>query len=104
MSGMEPSAQPGVSSRRRGRARQRVRATAAIPKRAAVMRIVERTSAGLKAAKARGVQLGRKPSMTPAQAKHARKLIDGGENPRTVARTLGVDRATMYRHLAKLAG
>jgi hypothetical protein len=27
-----------------------------------------------------------------------------GENPRTVARTLGVDRATMYRHLAKLAG
>jgi len=30
-------------------------------------------------------------------------LIDGGENPRTVARTLGVDRATMYRHLAKLA-
>ena len=66
--------------------------------------IVERTSAGLKAAKARGVQLGRKPSMTAAQAKHARKLIDGGENPRTVARTLGVDRATMYRHLAKLAG
>jgi DNA invertase Pin-like site-specific DNA recombinase len=52
----------------------------------------------LKAAKARGVQLGRKPSMTAAQAKHARKLIDGGENPRTVARTLGVDRATMYRH------
>ena len=46
--------------------------------------IVERTSAGLKA------------------AKHARKLIDGGENPRTVARTLGVDRATMYRHLARL--
>jgi hypothetical protein len=29
-------------------------------------------------AKARGVQLGRKPSITPAQAKHARKLIDGG--------------------------
>jgi DNA invertase Pin-like site-specific DNA recombinase len=40
---------------------------------------------------------------TKAQAKHARNLIDGGENPRTVARTLGVDRATMYRHLAKLA-
>jgi DNA invertase Pin-like site-specific DNA recombinase len=60
--------------------------------------------AGLKAAKARGVQLGRKPVMTAAQAKHARKLIDGGENPRTVARTLGVDRATMYRHLARLSG
>ena len=50
--------------------------------------IVERTSAGLKAAKARGVRLGRKSSMTPVQAKHARKLIDGGESPRTVARTL----------------
>ncbi len=44
--------------------------------------IVERTSAGLKAAKARGAfQLRRKPSMTAAQAKHARKLIDGGEPP-----------------------
>jgi len=54
--------------------------------------IIERTSAGLKAAKARGVQLGRKPSLTPAQVKHARKLIKpapakagGGENPRAVA-------------------
>jgi len=52
--------------------------------------------------KTRGVQLDRKPSMTAAQAKHARKLIDGGENPRTVTCTLGVDRATMYRHLRKL--
>ena len=29
--------------------------------------IIERTTAGLKAAKARGVQLGRKPSLTAAQ-------------------------------------
>ncbi len=64
--------------------------------------IVERTSAGLKAAKARGVQLGRKPSLTTAQTKHARKLIDAGENPRAVARSLGVDRSTLYRHLARL--
>jgi hypothetical protein len=28
--------------------------------------------------------------------KHARKLIDGGENPRVVARMLGVDRSTLY--------
>jgi DNA invertase Pin-like site-specific DNA recombinase len=56
----------------------------------------------LKAAKARGVQLGRKPAMTSAQVKHARKLIDGGENRRTIARNYGVDRATMYRHLARL--
>ena len=64
--------------------------------------IIERTSAGLKAAKARGVQLGRKPSLTPAQIKHARKLIKpapakagGGENS-PCPRTLGVDRSTLY--------
>jgi DNA invertase Pin-like site-specific DNA recombinase len=57
----------------------------------------------LKAAKARGVQLGRKPALTPAQVKHARKLIDGGEDPRAVARTLGVNRSTLYRNFAKVA-
>ena len=57
------------------------------------------------------MQLGRKPSLTPAQIKHARKLIKpapakagGGENPRAVARTLGVDRSTLYRNFARLAG
>jgi len=50
------------------------------------------------------VQLGRKPSLTPAQVKHARKLIDGGENPRAVARTLGVNRSTLYRNFGKLSG
>ena len=72
--------------------------------------IIERTSAGLKAAKARGVQLGRKPSLMPAQVKHARKLIrpasakaGGGENPRAVARMLGVNRSTLYRNFVKLA-
>jgi len=64
--------------------------------------MIERTSAGLKAAKARGVHLGRKPSLTPAQVKHARKLIDGGEDPRSVARTLGVNRSTLYRNFARL--
>jgi DNA invertase Pin-like site-specific DNA recombinase len=66
--------------------------------------IAERTRAGLKAAKARGVQLGRKPSLTVAQAKQARRLLNRGKEPRSVARDLGVDRATMYRHLAKLGG
>lgn len=49
------------------------------------------------------MQLGRKPSLTLAQVKHARRLIDGGENPRTVARSFGVDRSTLYRNFAKLA-
>lgn len=49
--------------------------------------IVERTRAGLRAAKRRGVRLGRKPILTPGQVAHARRLIDGGESPRTVQQT-----------------
>ena len=59
--------------------------------------IVERTQAGLQAARKRGVQLGRPKSLSGAQIKHARKLIDSGERPATVARSLGVDRSTLYR-------
>jgi DNA invertase Pin-like site-specific DNA recombinase len=66
--------------------------------------IVERTQAGLQAAKRRGQKLGRKPKLTPAQVVHARQLIDGGENPRTVARSFGVARSTLYRHLPGGAG
>jgi DNA invertase Pin-like site-specific DNA recombinase len=61
--------------------------------------IVERTRAGLRAAKRRGVKLGRKPSLTPGQVTHARRLIDGGESPRTVATTLRVGRTTLWRAL-----
>ena len=61
--------------------------------------IVERTQAGLQAAKRRGQKLGRKPKLTSAQVTHARQLIDGGESPRTVARSFGVARSTLYRHL-----
>lgn len=60
---------------------------------------VERTQAGLDAAKKRGVRLGRPPALKPAQVKHARKLIDSGEPPTAVAKTLGVDRSTLYRAL-----
>ena len=65
--------------------------------------IVERTRAGLKAAKRRGVKLGRKPILTPAQVAHARRLIDGGESPRTVASTLRVGRTTLWRALKAAA-
>jgi len=61
--------------------------------------IVERTQAGLVAAKKRGVRLGRPPALKTAQINHARKLIESGERPSEVASTLGVDRSTLYRHL-----
>jgi DNA invertase Pin-like site-specific DNA recombinase len=65
--------------------------------------IVERTLAGLSAAKRRGVKLGRKPILTPAQITHARRLIDGGERPHSVASTLSVGRTTLWRALKAAA-
>ena len=59
--------------------------------------IIERTQAGLKAARKRGVRIGRPPALTSAQIKHAKKLIDGGERPTAVAASLNVDRSTLYR-------
>src|SRR5712692_9103254 len=41
--------------------------------------IGERTRAGVKAAKRRGVKFGRKRKLTPQQIEHARELIDKGE-------------------------
>src|SRR5215471_8810948 len=61
--------------------------------------ITERTRAGIKAAKRRGVKLGRKPKLTTQQAAHARDLINSGESPSNVARLLGVGRSTLYRAL-----
>ena len=61
--------------------------------------IAERTHAGLIAARKRGERLGRKPSLTPEQVTIARQLIENGESPRAVARSLKVGKSTLYRHL-----
>ena len=47
--------------------------------------ISERTRAGVKVAKARGVKFGRKRKLTPQQVPHARKLIGDNESPQAVA-------------------
>ena len=59
--------------------------------------IAERTRAGMKAAKRRGVKFGRKPKLSPAQIAHARELIAKGEARQHVADLLNVSRATLYR-------
>lgn len=61
--------------------------------------IAERTRAGIQAARRRGVKFGRKPSLTPAQIDHARKLIGQGEPRQYVAGLLNVGRSTLYRAL-----
>lgn len=65
--------------------------------------ITERTRAGLAAAKRRGVKVGRKPKLSPAQVKHAAKLIAGGERGDEVAKTMQVGKSTLYRALARTA-
>ena len=63
--------------------------------------IRERTMAGLAAARARGRIGGRPTVWTPAKLKVARSMYAGGEHDvATIARVVGVSRASVYRALA----
>ena len=59
--------------------------------------IVERTQAGMKEARRRGVKFGRKAKLSPMQITKARKLIDAGERIEDVAALWNVGRSTLYR-------
>lgn len=61
--------------------------------------IVERTVAGLEAAKARGQRLGRHPKLSAPQLVAARKQIASGHTVDMVASHFGIGRSTMYRRL-----
>jgi DNA invertase Pin-like site-specific DNA recombinase len=66
--------------------------------------IVEGTREGLDAARARGVRLGRPPAMTAEQIQHARDLLPlPGNTVSSIARLLGVSRATIYKYVPELA-
>jgi DNA invertase Pin-like site-specific DNA recombinase len=62
--------------------------------------IGERTRAGVKAAKCRGVKFGRKPKLTAQQIAHAQKLIEDGQRREDVADLFKVNRVTPYRALS----
>lgn len=59
---------------------------------------IERTIAGLEAAKARGANLGRPTIWTPERAEAATALLAAGATVTQAAAALGVSRATIYRH------
>ena len=62
----------------------------------------ERQLEGIKAAKAKGIYKGRKPSIDPAQV---RRLLEvEGLGPSAIARRLGIGRASVYRVLAGKGG
>src|SRR6516225_1770189 len=62
--------------------------------------ISERTRAGVKAARDRGVKFGRKRKLSREQIDHARKLIQEGHRRENVANLLNVNRTTLYQAIA----
>lgn len=62
--------------------------------------IVERTRAGLEAAKAQGRTLGRPTVLSEDQMRIARARRAEGESVTSIAKVLGVSRATMYNYFA----
>lgn len=61
--------------------------------------IVERTRAGLEAARRKGRIGGRKRRMTESKVESARQLLASGVPPKDVAQNLGVSVPTLYRWL-----
>ncbi len=59
--------------------------------------LVERTRAGLDAARAQGRVGGRKRAMTESKLEAAKKLLASGAAPREVAANLGISVPTLYR-------
>lgn len=63
--------------------------------------LIERTRAGIAAAKKRGQHVGRPRSMTGAQITHARELLAEGKSQEQVAAIVRVARSTLNRTLGK---
>src|SRR6202795_1550590 len=63
----------------------------------------ERRTAAREARRARGQHIGRPKALDNSKAALARRMHASGESARTIANTLGVSRATVYRVLAEQA-
>jgi DNA invertase Pin-like site-specific DNA recombinase len=65
----------------------------------------ERTGAGLAAARARGRRGGRPSVMTGHKLQAAQQMYRSGQyTVAAIAHTLGVSRASIYRHLTRAGG
>jgi DNA invertase Pin-like site-specific DNA recombinase len=64
--------------------------------------IIERTHAGLAAARARGMKFGRETVMTPEKMAKAREMYRSGHNAAAIAREIGVSRTTIINHYSRL--
>ncbi|GAS86715.1 recombinase family protein [Mycolicibacterium brisbanense] len=61
----------------------------------------ERRAAAREARRARGQAIGRPKALDASKAALARRMHAGGESANTIATTLGVSRATVYRMIAE---
>jgi DNA invertase Pin-like site-specific DNA recombinase len=67
--------------------------------------IRERTAAGLAAARTRGRHGGRPSVLTAHKARLAQEMYRSGQySVAAIAKTLGVSRASIYRHLSSPGG
>jgi len=64
----------------------------------------ERRTAAREARRARGQSIGRPKSLDESKAALAQRMHASGESASTIAATLGVSRATVYRVLAEQPG
>ena len=64
--------------------------------------IIERTKAGMNAAKKRGVKMGRKPVMNSDEVAEAYQLINHGSSIEDVAREYGIGKSTLYRYMSAI--
>ena len=62
--------------------------------------IVERTKAGMDAARQRGVQFGRKPKLDEQTLAEALQIIADGNSISDAAKKIGIGRSTLYRYIA----
>lgn len=59
--------------------------------------IIQRTTAGIRAARSRGVQWGRKPILSPEERHEVAYLAASGVPPRAIADAYGISRPLVYK-------
>jgi DNA invertase Pin-like site-specific DNA recombinase len=64
------------------------------------LRIIKRTAEGRQIARAKGVRMGRKPSLTPRQMDEARRRLADGATTRELAKSYDVSVSTISRLVA----
>ena len=63
--------------------------------------IVERTNAGLRAARARG-RVGGRPGLSEAKVKSIASAVKANQSPHEVCKALGISRSTYYKYAAQV--